>query len=184
MTYPFRGTIFTPVKYLTIAAALIVAAPLPARAADPACAITRTTPEFRVEIAVAMTRGDESESERLSQTLSDAVQACADAAGYDDQQGAAYFDFVLSEISRGWLIGELGKVGLSHVVIDKALDFGAGRTNSTLEEDISEAQIGAIISGYVAGGVEIEKVPQQAWELVGAYAAATGIYWQAAGKLP
>lgn len=173
-----------PIKYLTIAAALIAAAQSPVLAADAACAIARTTPEFRVEIAKSMTRGDESESDRLSQTLTSAVQVCADAAGYDDQQGAAYFDFVLSEISRGWLIGELDKAGLSHLVIDKALDFGEGRTNPTLEEDISEAQIGAVISGFISAGVDIEKVPQQAWEHVGAYAAATGIYWQAAGKLP
>ncbi len=112
------------------------------------------------------------------------VAACAKEAGYNEAQNLAYFDIVLSEISRGWLIAELAKAGLANTVIDKALDFGPGRTNPTLEEDISEAQIEAIITGFLNAKVDLDKVPQQAWEHVGAYTAATAIYWQAIGKLP
>ena len=171
-------------KIPLLAALLLTFAPLPAFATDAACAIQRTTPEFRAQLASAMTTGDESVRARLSETLESAVKACAEQAGYNEAQSTAYFDIVLSEISRGWLIPELAKVGLANTVIDKALDFGPGRTNPALENDISEAQIGAIISGYIAAKVDIEKIPQQAWEQVGAYAAATAIYWQAIGKLP
>jgi hypothetical protein len=171
-------------KYLLVAAAMAALGPLPAMAADPSCAVGRTTPEFRAELANAMTIGDETARERLNVTLNEAVKICADQAGYNDEQGAAYFDIVLSEISRTWLTAELAKAGLATSVIDKALDFGPGRTNPGLENDISEEQIGAIISGFLAAKVDIEKVPQQAWEQVGAYAAATAIYWQAIGKLP
>jgi hypothetical protein len=171
-------------KTLLIAAVVAALAPLPALAADPSCAIQRTTPEYRAELANAMTTGDEAARGRLEATLNEAVKSCADQAGYNDEQGSAYFDIVLSEISRSWLIPELAKAGLANTVIDKALDFGPGRANPTLENDISEAQIGAIISAYIDAKVEIEKVPQQAWEQVGAYAAATAIYWQAIGKLP
>jgi hypothetical protein len=171
-------------KTLLIAAAMAAFTPLSAYAADPACAIDRTTPAYRAELANAMTMGDASARARLEATLTEAVRTCADQAGYNDEQGSAYFDIVLSEISRGWLTAELAKAGLATKVIDKALDFGPGRANPTLENDISEAQIGAIISGYLDAKVDIEKVPQQAWEQVGAYAAATAIYWQAIGKLP
>lgn len=170
--------------HLMLAAAVAALAPLPALAADPSCAIDRTTPAYRAEIASAMTTGDPASRERLEATLNAAVKACADQAGYNEEQSAAYFDIVLSEISRGWLIAELAKAGLSSKVIDKALDFGPGRTNPSLEDDISEAQIEAIIAGYLDAKVDIDKVSQQAWEQVGAYAAATAIYWQAIGKLP
>jgi hypothetical protein len=169
---------------LLIAAAAAALIPMPALAADPSCAINRTTPAYRAEIASAMTTGDSASREQLEATLNAAVKACADQAGYNDEQSAAYFDIVLSEISRGWLIAELAKAGLANTVIDKALDFGPGRTNPSLENDISEAQIEAIIAGYIDAKVDINKVNQQAWEQVGAYAAATAIYWQAIGKLP
>lgn len=171
-------------KHRLLAAAVTAFAPLPLLAADPSCAVNRTTPEYRTELAIAMTQGDDAARKRLEGTLNDAVAACAKVAGYDEAQNLAYFDIVLSEISRGWLIPELAKAGLANTVIDKALDFGPGRTNPTLEEDISEAQIEAIITGFLDARVDLDKVPQQAWEHVGAYAAATAIYWQAIGKLP
>lgn len=171
-------------KTWLIAAAMVACGPVSANAADPSCAIDRTTPAYRAELASAMTTGDAAARDRLEATLNDAVKVCADQAGYNDEQGSVYFDIVLSEISRGWLIAELAKAGLATKVIDKALDFGPGRANPTLENDISEAQIGAIISGYLDAKVAIEKVDQKAWEQVGAYAAATAIYWQAIGKLP
>ena len=171
-------------KCLLLAVALAALTPMPALAADPSCAVNRTTPEYRAELAQAMTQGEEGARKRLESTLNDAVAACAKAAGYNESQKLAYFDVVLSEVSRGWLIAELAKAGLANTVIDKALDFGPGRTNPSLEEEISEVQIEAIIAGFLDAKVDIDKVPQQAWEQVGAYATATAIYWQAIGELP
>ena len=173
-----------PSKKLALIALLMAAAPLPAFAADTSCAIRLVSPEFRVDLAKAMTTGDNSQSDSLSEKLSALVRTCVQAAGYNEQQGAAYFDAVMSEISRGWLIAELEKAGLAHSVIDKALDFGVGRTNPNPQGDLGEEQIDAIINGFVAAGVDIDKVPQQAWEQVGSYVAATGIYWQAIRQLP
>lgn len=173
-----------PTKNLALIALFMVAAPLPAFAADTSCATRLMTPEFRVDLAKAMTVGDNSQSDSLFDKLSAMVDTCAQAAGYNQQQGAAYFDLVMSEVTRGWLIAELEKVGLTHSVIDEAFDFGAGRANPSLGGNISEGQIEAVIGGFLVAGVDVDKVSEQTWEQVGAYAAATSLYWQAFSKLP
>ena len=68
--------------------------------------------------------------------------------------------------------------------MDKALDFGPGRANPDLSGDMTEDQIVLIVQGYVNAGVDIEKVDQSVWEKVGAYAAATSIYWNKRQRLP
>lgn len=172
------------IRTLALIGALVAAAPVPALAADPSCAIQLTTPELRADLGKAMTTGEGGNIDSLSLKLGTATDTCAKAAGFSDAQYTAYYELVLSEIARRWLSGELGKSGLDAAVIDKALDFGAGRANPVLKEDISEEQIGQIISGFLDAGVDIEKVSQAAWELAGSYAAATSLYWEASRQLP
>ncbi|NJS15056.1 MAG: hypothetical protein HC788_11125 [Sphingopyxis sp.] len=172
-------------KFKLLTAALLLSAPLPVlAAADPACAVDRTTPAFRADVSAAMTSGDEAAREKLFPTLDAAVKACAEQAGYTEAQRDAYFDMVLSEISRGWLTAEMAKTGLKTALIDKALDFGPGRTNPPLDENISEAQIEAIVAAFIADGVAVDKITEKSWEQVGSYAAASAIYWQAIKQLP
>jgi methionine synthase I (cobalamin-dependent) len=92
-------------------------------------------------------------------------------------QKGNYFDYGLARISREYLIGDLAKSNLSSGIVDKALDFGPSGSNPDLSADMTEDQIMSIVQAYIAAGVDIAKVDTAIWEKVGAYAAATSIYW-------
>ena len=49
---------------------------------------------------------------------------------------------------------------------------------------MTEEQIMKIVQAYIENGVDIDKVDAAAWEKVGAYAAATSIYWNKRKLLP
>ena len=69
-------------------------------------------------------------------------------------------------------------------IVDKALDFGPSGANPDLTGEMTDEQINTIVQAYVESGVDIEKVDQKVWERVGAYAAATSIYWNKRKALP
>src|SRR3546814_4736369 len=80
-------------------------------------------------------------------------------------------------MSREWLANDIAKLGLSPAVVDKALDFGPTGANPDLSTEMTEEQIMKIVQANVETGIDIDKLDGAVWEKVGAYAAATSIYW-------
>jgi hypothetical protein len=169
---------------LLLAGIAALAGPLTAQAADIACATKGITPEYRADLGAAMLADDLAARDRLFPVLMTAARGCAQTAGYTDAQSALYFDVILADVSRGWLTAELAKAGLDSKVIDDAFDFGPTGANPSLDDAISDNQIEAVVKAFIKAGVAVEKIEQKSWEQVGAYAAATAIYWRAMAKLP
>ena len=176
-------------KGLMVGAALAwLALPTAAAAQDGAkvdCVVVSVPVDTKASIGAAMAgAGDDAAREALFQQLSTVTDGCVAKHGIAEAQKAAYFDYSLARISREWLIGDIAKLNLSSAIVDKALDFGPAGANPDLSSDMSEDQIMAIVQAYIASGVDIEKVDNAAWEKVGAYAAATSIYWNKRKQLP
>lgn len=170
------------IKGLMAGAALAMTA-LPAMAAAQEgekfdCAVSAVAADTKASIGAAMAgAGDDASREALFKQLATITEDCVATHGIADAQKAVYFEYSLARISREWLLGDIAKLNLSPDIVDKALDFGPTGANPDLSSDMSEDQIMAIVQAYVDSGLDIEKVDNTAWEKVGAYAAATSIYW-------
>lgn len=142
------------------------------------CVVTSITPDMKSSIGAAMSGGgDDASREALFKQLVTISDGCVTQHGITAEQKGSYFDYSLARISREWLAGEMARTNLSSAIVDKALDFGPDGANPDLSGDMTEAQIMTIVQAYIDSGVDIEKIDGAVWERVGAYAAATSIYW-------
>jgi|SRR3546814_528196 hypothetical protein len=169
-------------KALMAGAALMLAALPGAAAAQEGekldCVALSVPGDIRESIGEAMAGGgDEASREALFKDLASITDGCVARHGITAEQKGPYFDYNLARISREWLANDIAKLGLSPAVVDKALDFGPAGANPDLSTDMTEEQIMEIVQAYVEAGVDIDKVDGAVWEKIGAYAAATSIYW-------
>ncbi len=149
------------------------------------CVVSAATNELKTGLGSAMTgAGDDASREALFKQLGALTDSCAAKHNIAEANRGDYFAYSLARISREWLIGDIGKAGLPTAPVDKALDFGIGGANPDLSQDMTDEQIGAIIQGYIDNGHKIEDIDETVWEKVGAYAAATSIYWNKRKALP
>ncbi|AJA09857.1 hypothetical protein SKP52_14875 [Sphingopyxis fribergensis] len=173
-----------------MAAAVLAASALPGTASAQEgekfdCVVASIPSETRASIGDAMAGGGDTASrEALFKDLGTVTDACVTRHGITAEQKGIYFDYSLARISREWLAADIGKLDLAPAVVDKALDFGPSGANPDLSGDMTENQIMKIVQAYIESGVDIEKVDGTAWEKVGAYAAATSIYWNKRKLLP
>ncbi|SNS62085.1 hypothetical protein [Sphingopyxis indica] len=169
------------------AALALAAAPGAASAQDGAkldCISGAASPELKAALGTAMAgSADKAGYDSLFGRFSEVVDSCAAEHGIGDEFKAEYFNYGLARIARDWLTGEIAKASLSTGPVDKALDFGIDGTNPDLANDMNEDQIMAIVAAYQEAGVDVEAVDQAVWEKVGAYAAATSLYWSNRRKL-
>jgi hypothetical protein len=149
------------------------------------CVTNDSSTALKASLGAAMTgEGDDASREALFKQLAAVTDACVARHGIGEANKGDYFDYGLARISREWLIGDLARNNLSNTLVDKALDFGPSGANPDLSSDMTDDQIMAIVQAYIDSGVDIEKVDSAVWEKVGAYAAATSIYWNKRKKLP
>jgi hypothetical protein len=149
------------------------------------CVVASIPSETRASIGDAMAGGgDVASREALFKDLGTVTDACVARHGITDEQKGIYFDYSLARISREWLAADIGKLDLPPAVVDKALDFGPGGANPDLSGDMTEEQVMKIVQAYIESGVDIDKIDGAVWEKVGAYAAATSIYWNKRKQLP
>lgn len=173
-----------------LAAAVLASSALPATASAQEgekfdCVVASIPSETRASIGDAMAGGgDVASREALFKDLGTVTDACVARHGITDEQKGVYFDYSLARISREWLAVDIGKLDLPPAVVDKALDFGPTGTNPDLSGDMTEEQVMKIVQAYIESGVDIDKIDGAVWEKVGAYAAATSIYWNKRKQLP
>lgn len=121
--------------------------------------------------------------EALIKELAAIIDGCVVSQGIAADLKTAYFDYSIARVAREWLSSRMAESNMSTVVIDRALDFGPAGANPDLSQDMSEEQIMKIVQAYIDSGIDIEKVDPKIWELVGAYAASTSIYWNRRNSL-
>ena len=149
------------------------------------CVVVSAGADMRAALGTAMAGdGDEASREALFKQFGSVVDQCAASQAIPEASKSDYFDYGLARISREWLLGALAAAALDANVVDKALDFGLDKSNPDLSGEMSDEQIMKIVQAFVDAGVNIDAVDQKVWEKVGAYAAATSIYWNKRKKLP
>lgn len=167
-------------KMMAAAALLLLTVPTGAAAQEGVkfdCAVAQVSTEQKASIGAAMAGGDDAGREQLFEALATITEGCATQHAMTDVQKRDYFDYSLARIAREWLTGDIARLKLSADTVDKALDFGPAGANPDLSGDMNEDQIMTIVQAYIDSGVDIEAVDTEVWEKVGAYAAATSIYW-------
>jgi hypothetical protein len=173
---------------MAAAALLLLAVPTGAAAQEGVkfdCAVAQVSTEQKASIGAVMAGGgDEAGREQLFEALATITEGCATQHAMTDVQKRDYFDYSLARIAREWLTGDIARLKLSTDTVDKALDFGPAGANPDLSGDMNEDQIMTIVQAYIDSGVDIETVDTEVWEKVGAYAAATSIYWNKRKQLP
>ena len=147
------------------------------------CTTARVTPAFRDKIADAMLAEESPEGDALFAELAKVADDCATRFALPADKGEAYFAYTVARLPHDAFTARLGRAGISAAVLDEALDFGPGRTNPVITGDLAPGQVEKLVAGLAANGVEVERVAQPSWELVGAYAAATSLLWQSLAKL-
>ncbi|MEQ8310079.1 MAG: hypothetical protein RIA72_05205 [Sphingopyxis sp.] len=166
-----------------IAAAGLMLTPLPAAASAQEgekfdCVVASVPAGTKDLIGAAMAgAGDEASRDALFKELATITDRCVARHAIADERKGDYFDYSLARISREWLAVDIANLDLAPGVVDRALDFGPAGTNPDLSSEMSEEQIMKIVQAYIEAGVDIEKIDGAVWEKVGAYAAATSIYW-------
>jgi len=148
------------------------------------CTTQEVTPAFRGTIADAMLAEDSPETDTLFAQLATVAETCAGRHGLAKDKGEAYFAYSIARLPHDDFTVRLGDLGISVAVLDEALDFGPGRTNPVISGRLSQVQVERIVAALEANGAAVGTIPQTSWELVGAYAAATSLMWQARAKLP
>lgn len=166
--------------------ALAAAFPAPAAAQSEAlldCSTLAVTPKFRDQLADAMLGSAGADNDALIGELANVAETCAARHGLVGEKAGTYFRYSIARLPRDALILRLGDLGLSAQVIDTALDFGPGRSNPVISGALSRPQVETLVAALAANGVKPESVAQSTWEMVGAYAAATSLMWQALRQL-
>ncbi|MET0250667.1 MAG: hypothetical protein ABW203_00655 [Novosphingobium sp.] len=171
-----------------LAAGLALFAATPAAAQTEAlleCATSTVTPAFRERLTDSMLGdgGKGGGAEAMFQELARVSSDCADRNSLADGKRDALFSYNVARLPHDTLIVRLGDRGLSAQVIDQALDFGTGRSNPVIKGDLDQAQLAALLARLKASGVNVDKVTDPTWEMIGAYAAATSLMWQARREL-
>jgi hypothetical protein len=164
-----------------------IAALLPAAAAAQSddlleCTTQAVTPAFRDRIADVML-ADDPNGDALFEQLVTVSDDCAARNGLAADKGEAYFTYSLARLPRDAFIVRLGARGISGAVVDEALDFGTGRSNPVITGNLAPEQVERLLAALGRSGVDVEKVGDDSWEMIGAYAAATSLMWQAHAKL-
>lgn len=128
--------------------------------------------------------GDQAARDALYGELDTIVDGCVASHAIAVEQRDDYLYYSLARIAREWLIGEIAKSGLSTATVDKAMDFGPKGANPDFAAEMTDDQIVTIVQAYTDSGVDVETIDTSVWEKVGAYAAATSIYWNKRKALP
>jgi transposase len=147
------------------------------------CSTASLPAEDRDKLATAMLARDEANGRPILDRLEELAATCAQTHGLDEAQGAAYFQYSIARIAHDALAARLGGQGISSRVIDQALDFGEGRSNPAISGELSGEQLDRLIAALGASGVVTQNLTQSSWEMVGGYAAATSLMWQALARL-
>jgi hypothetical protein len=147
------------------------------------CSTVATPPSVREELANSMLGQKTASSEAMIERLATAAETCAQANRLPDEKSNAYFDYSIARLPHDTLGARLDGLGVPPKLVDDALDFGPGRSNPVLGEKLSQGQIEALIRALAAHGLDTDKVAESTWHMVGAYAAATSLMWQALARL-
>ena len=168
-----------------LACALATGLTFPAAAQSEAlleCTTLGVTPAFREKLADAMLR-ESPDNDALFQQLVTVSDECAGRAGLAADKGEPYFTYSLSKLARDAFVARLGAVGISAATIDDAFEFGEGRRNPVISGDFDQVQIAALLAALGSDGLDVEKLPDASWEMIGAYTASSSLMWQARRKL-
>ncbi|KPL67828.1 hypothetical protein SZ64_06705 [Erythrobacter sp. SG61-1L] len=107
--------------------------------------------------------------------------ACRSVHGIADDREEDYLNLTMSGIVMTRLAVDLEEEGIPPSFIDEEMNIGEGRVNLVPDEFPQEV-VDALLDRLEAKGLDTASVSSDAWQKVGAYAAATAAYYTLAGS--
>ena len=113
----------------------------------------------------------------------DAADACLIQQKIPKSLLHPYRTYAHFRLSREGYATLLARRGISTMAIDKALDFGPGRSNPVINQRMNDSQISALINGLKAAGVNVDTLSEDTSALIGGYVLATSHLFTALAQL-
>ena len=158
-------------------AALPAAAMTPGQAACPAQLAPKTLGPLLTQEMMNFKEG-QAQNPAITAGVKQVLDACIKREKIKPDQEDAYTKYVIARVSHDDLALQLTGLKVPTAVLDKAFGLGLGLANPASDQ-ITEVQFAEAISELNKAGVDIDKLPANAMQMMGAYVAVTGEMYRA-----
>ena len=114
--------------------------------------------------------------------LREGVARCADRFSISQDLRQEYFTYALARLIREELAERIARAGVPAGAVDKVADFGPGRSNPVITA-MSDEQGEKLVVAVAATGVDVTKLTEATWNLVGGYIGAASQQYASLRKL-
>jgi hypothetical protein len=152
--------------------ALPAAAMTPGQANCPAQLAPKDLGAMLVNEMVNFKEGQEA-NQALSMAIKQVNDACITREKVPADQQDTYTRYVIARVSHDELVRQLTGFKVPLSVVDRVFDIGPGRTNPAPDK-VTEAMFTTLVDELGKAGVSLDKLPEPALGMMGAYVTVAG----------
>jgi hypothetical protein len=143
------------------------------------CPTKTVKPEVasRISVLVLADRENDTELDQQWDTLDGVAAACMKQTKVPAAQKDAYYEYAKLSATRSAFLQRITAAGLKPALLDATMDLGPGRTNPVIT-DLKEEQVEKLIKAITDSGVDIVKMNEDIWPVVGGYLPLTSRVFQ------
>lgn len=143
------------------------------------CPAKAVKPEVASRISELVLADNENDPELDQQwdKLDGVAAACMKQTKVPAAQKDAYFEYAKLSATRSGFLQRITAAGLKPALIDATMDVGPGRTNPVIT-DLKDEQVEKLIKALTDSGVDILKMDEAIWPVVGGYLPLTSRVFQ------
>lgn len=142
----------------------------PARAVKPEVA-------SRISELVLADKENDPELDQQWDNLDSVAAACMEQTKVPAAQKGAYYEYAKLSATRTGFLQRITAAGLKPGLIDATMDVGPGRSNPVIT-DLKDEQVEKLIQAITDSGVDILKMDEGIWPVVGGYLPLTSRVYQ------
>lgn len=105
------------------------------------------------------------------------VAACMKQTKVPAAQKDAYYEYAKLSATRTGFVQRITAAGIKPSLLDETMDVGPGRTNPVIT-DLKDEQVEKLIAAITASGIDILKMDEGIWPVVGGYLPLTSRVFQ------
>lgn len=153
-------------------AAVPAAAMTPGQANCPAQLAPKGLGARLVEEMLNFKEGQEADPS-LTEAIKQVDDACVTREKVPAAQQDTYVRYVMARVSHDELARQLGAMNVPVAVIDRVFGIGPGQRNPAPDQ-VTEDQFNTLVAALEKAGVSIDKLPEPALGMMGAYVTVSG----------
>ena len=142
----------------------------PARAVKPEVA-------SRISELILADKDSNPELDKHWDTLDAVAAACMKQTKVPAAQKDAYYEYAKLSATRSAFLQRIAAAGIKPALLDETMDVGPGRANPVITE-LKDEQVEKLIAAITASGIDIAKMDEEIWPVVGGYLPLTSRVFQ------